>query len=79
MNIPLLYWATEVTGARKYADAADRHYETAANHVIRDDASAFHPYYFDAKTGAPLRGATRQGYSDDSAWARGQALSLIHI
>ena len=79
MNIPLLYWATEVTGDRKYADAADRHYETAANHVIRDDASAFHTYYFDAKTGAPLRGATRQGYSDDSAWARGQAWGIYGI
>ena len=79
MNIPLLYWATGVTGDRKYADAADRHFETAANYVIRDDASAFHTYYFDAKTGTPLRGATRQGYSDDSAWARGQAWGIYGI
>ena len=65
MNIPLLYWATETTGDKKYADAAKRHYETACNYVIRDDASAYHTFYFDPETGAPLKGVTRQGYSDD--------------
>ena len=79
MNIPLLYWATRITGDAKYAQAADKHFEKAANYVIRDDASAFHTYYFDAKTGEPLRGATRQGYSDDSAWARGQAWGIYGI
>lgn len=79
MNIPLLYWATGITGDPKYAEAADKHFEKAANYVIRDDASAFHTYYFDAQTGQPLRGATRQGYSDDSAWARGQAWGIYGI
>ena len=79
MNIPLLYWAAEITGDRKYADAADKHYEKAANHVIRDDASAFHTFYFDCDTGAPVGGKTRQGFSDDSAWARGQAWGIYGI
>ena len=79
MNIPLLYWATEITGDKKYAEAADKHYEKAANHVIRDDASAFHTFYFDCDTGAPVGGKTRQGYSDDSAWARGQAWGIYGI
>ena len=79
MNIPLLYWATQITGDPKYAEAADNHYVKAANHVIRDDASAFHTFYFDAETGAPVRGATRQGYSDDSAWARGQTWGIYGI
>ena len=79
MNIPLLYWATDITGDKKYAEAADKHYEKAANHVIRDDASAFHTFYFDCDTGAPLYGKTRQGYSDDSAWARGQAWGIYGI
>ena len=79
MNIPLLYWATDVTGDKKYAEAADKHYEKAANHVIRDDASAFHTFYFDCDTGAPVGGKTRQGYSDDSAWARGQAWGIYGI
>ena len=79
MNIPLLYWATEITGDPKYSEAADNHYEKAANHVIRDDASAFHTFYFDAETGAPVRGATRQGFNDDSAWARGQTWGVYGI
>lgn len=79
MNIPLLYWATDITGDTKYAEAADKHFEKAANYVIRDDASAFHTFYFDAETGEPMRGVTRQGYSDDSAWARGQAWGIYGI
>ena len=79
LNIPLLYWASRVTGDGRYERAARRHYETACNHVIRDDASAYHTFYFDPETGRPLRGVTRQGYSDDSAWARGQAWGIYGI
>lgn len=79
LNIPLLYWATEVTGDKTYEKAARRHYVTACNNVIRDDASAFHTFYFDPETGEPVRGVTRQGFSDDSAWARGQAWGVYGI
>lgn len=79
LNIPLLYWASEVTGSDTYRNAAERHYETACNHVIREDASAYHTFYFDPETGRPLKGVTRQGYSDDSAWARGQAWGVYGI
>ncbi|WP_186422363.1 glycoside hydrolase family 88 protein [Lacrimispora celerecrescens] len=79
LNIPLLHWATEVTGNNIYEAAARRHYETSCNNVIRDDASAYHTFYFDPVTGAPLKGVTRQGYSDDSAWARGQAWGIYGI
>lgn len=79
LNIPLLYWATDITGNGKYRTAAEQHYEKACNYVIRDDASAFHTFYFDPETGAPLKGVTRQGYNDDSAWARGQAWGIYGI
>lgn len=79
LNIPLLHWASEVTGNNTYEAAARRHYETSCNNVIRDDASAYHTFYFDPVTGAPLKGVTRQGYSDDSAWARGQAWGIYGI
>lgn len=79
LNIPLLHWASEVTGNKTYEAAARRHYETSCNNVIRDDASAYHTFYFDPVTGAPLKGVTRQGYSDDSAWARGQAWGIYGI
>ena len=79
LNIPLLHWAFLETGTPLYRNAAVRHYEAACNNVIRDDASAYHTFYFDPGTGEPLKGVTRQGYSDDSAWARGQAWGIYGI
>lgn len=79
LNIPLLYWASEVTGDAHYADIAKRHFETSVKYVIRDDASAFHTFYMDPVTGGPSHGATRQGYNDDSSWARGQAWGIYGI
>lgn len=75
LNIPLLYWATRVTRDVKYQQIGDRHYQTALKTVFRSDGSTFHTYFFD-DDGNPLRGATRQGYSDDSDWARGQAWAI---
>ena len=72
-NLPLLFWATEVTGDKKYASIAQKHAKTTLNNIIREDSSTHHTFYFDVKTGAPLKGVTSQGYSDESAWARGQA------
>ncbi|RUR38772.1 glucuronyl hydrolase [Clostridium perfringens] len=79
LNIPLLYWASDETGDEKYRNIANKHFVTSCNNVIRDDASAFHTFYMDNETGKPLRGVTRQGYSDDSAWARGQAWGVYGI
>ena len=79
LNIPLLYWASEETGDSKYKDIAQRHFETSCKYVIRDDASAFHTFYMDPETGEPSHGATRQGYNDDSSWARGQAWGIYGI
>ena len=79
MNLPLLYWATEVTGDTKYHDRAYKHLKTAVENVIRGDASSFHTYYFDPETGAPVKGTTHQGYADDSCWARGQAWGIYGL
>lgn len=76
MNLPLLYWATEVTGDQKYANYAYNHAKQAAKYLVREDASTYHTYYMDPVTGAPLRGKTCQGYSDNSCWARGQAWAI---
>ena len=73
MNIPLLFWASEVTGDKSYAEIATKHYNTTISVAYREDGSTFHTYYFDPKTGKPTKGVTAQGVSDDSAWARGQA------
>ena len=76
LNIPLLYWATEVTGDPKYAEMGYNHFRTTVEVCCRPDASTYHTYYFDPETGLPLRGATHQGKSDDSFWARGQAWGI---
>lgn len=76
MNMPLLYWASEETGSPGYADAARRHTAQLRDHIIRPDNTTFHTFYWDVESGAPLRGATQQGHSDDSCWARGQAWGI---
>jgi len=73
MNLPLLYWATEITGDLKYKNAAYRHAQQSARYLVRPDSSTYHTYYMDTETGAPKFGKTSQGYSDSSCWARGQA------
>ena len=79
LNIPLLYWATEETGDTRYSEVADNHYQATIQNAIREDASAFHTFYFDPETGEPVEGKTRQGYSDDSSWARGQSWLIYGI
>ncbi len=76
MNIPLLYWATEVTGNTKYRDAAYSHFKTTLDVCYRKDGSTYHTYFFDVTTGDPIRGETHQGVSDDSTWSRGQAWAM---
>ena len=76
LNLPLLYWASEVTGDLEYRDAANRHIEQAARHIVRPDGSTFHTFFFDADNGSPREGKTHQGFADDSCWARGQAWGI---
>lgn len=76
MNIPLLHWASAETGDPKYSTVAVNHFNTTATYAYRHDGSTFHTYFFDPVTGAPVRGATHQGVSDDSTWARGQAWAM---
>jgi unsaturated chondroitin disaccharide hydrolase len=76
MNLPLLYWAGEVTGAARYAQAARWHAGQIRDHLVRPDGSTFHTFYFDPETGAPLYGKTAQGAADNSCWSRGQAWTI---
>ncbi|RQX03005.1 glycoside hydrolase family 88 protein [Micromonospora inaquosa] len=76
MNTPLLYWASQTTGDDRYATAARRHTAQLREHILRPDGTTFHTFYWDAETGAPLRGETEQGHGDDTCWARGQAWGI---
>ena len=79
MNLPLLYWAADETGDSKYAEIADIHAKTSLKHLVREDFSTYHTFYFDPQTGAPLKGVTAQGYQDSSPWARGQAWGIYGL
>ena len=75
LNLPLLYWASEVTGDDRYAAIAHKHTTTCLANSIRPDGSTYHTFYM-KQDGSPSHGATCQGYRDDSFWARGQAWSV---
>ncbi|CCI84519.1 glucuronyl hydrolase [Lactobacillus pasteurii DSM 23907 = CRBIP 24.76] len=79
LNIPLLYWAYKETGNTDYLEVVKNHYATTLKYAIREDGSAYHTFFFDPVSGEPLGGKTRQGYSDDSSWARGQAWLIYGI
>jgi len=76
MNMPLLYWATEQTGDARYAAAAARHTRALRDRIVRRDGTTFHTFTWDPVTGFPRGGGTRQGFSADSCWARGQAWAI---
>ncbi len=79
LNLPLLYWAAQVTGEKKYYEIAYNHARRGAECLIREDASTFHTFYLDVVTGEPRFGKTHQGFSDDSCWARGQAWGIYGL
>lgn len=79
LNLPLLFEATTISGNPSYAEIAEKHYQTVLNTVIRENATTYHTYYFEPKTGIPAHGATHQGNSDDSIWARGQSWAVLGI
>lgn len=76
MNIPLLYWAGEVTGEAKYGEAARNHFMATYHGALMDNGLTHQEMWFDVETGKLVRYATKQGYSDESAWARGQAWGI---
>lgn len=73
LNIPFLFWTTEVTGDDKYRFVAENHLKTALSVLTRPDYTTHHTYFFSSETGEPLYGKTAQGASDESCWARGQS------
>ena len=75
MNLEMLFWASKHTGDPVYRDVAVRHADITMKNHFRDDASSFHVVSYNDDGTVESRG-TFQGYSDSSAWARGQAWGL---
>ena len=76
MNLPLLYWASEVTGDPRFRLIAMKHADTAMDVFVRPDGSCNHIIIFDAETGEVLDNPGGQGYESGSSWSRGQAWAL---
>lgn len=76
MNLPLLYWASEVTGDPRFAQIAGRHADTSARYFVRRDGSVHHIVQFDTATGDFIAAHGGQGIGVGSSWTRGQAWGL---
>ncbi len=76
MNLELLFLASKLSGDSVYRNAAIRHAETTLKNQYRADYSSYHVVTYDPNTGAVLSRETAQGFSDNSALARGQAWGL---
>ncbi|AWB46780.1 glycosyl hydrolase [Paenibacillus sp. CAA11] len=76
MNLPLLHWASEVTGDPRFRHAAVMHADTVLQHFMRGDGSVSHIIRFDPETGGRQEELGGQGYAPGSAWARGTAWAM---
>ena len=77
LNIPLLYWAADITGNIAFKQIAMNHADKCLQH-IRPDGSVYHVREYDIHTGEFL-GMTQftQGYDPiTSSWSRGQAWAI---
>jgi len=75
MNLELLF-RSSARGDRQWREIAERHALTSARAHVRRDGSTAHVALFDPVTGRFERNDTWQGFSDSSAWARGQAWAI---
>ena len=76
MNLELLFHATKISGDSTYYNIAVTHANTTMKNHFRKDFSSVHVVDYDPETGEVLKKNTHQGYSDDSAWSRGQSWGL---
>ena len=76
MNLPLLYWASDMTNDPRYRLIAMRHADTAMKYFLRPDGSSNHIVIFDTETGEFIDNPAGQGYVSGSSWSRGQSWAL---
>ena len=76
MNLPLLYWGSEVTGNSGWKQLAMKHADMAMHHILRADGSSNHIVVFDPETGECMDKPGGQGYGEGSSWTRGQAWAI---
>lgn len=75
-NIGLVFYAAQQTGDENLWRIARKHCMTTRRYLLRGDGSTAHEGIFDLQSGCFLRQQTRQGWRDDSSWARGQSWAI---
>jgi hypothetical protein len=76
MNLEYLFWASRESGDTSYRNICLSHADVTIRNHFRPDGSSFHVVSYDTITGQVEKKNTAQGFSDASAWARGQAWGL---
>lgn len=76
MNLEMLFEATKLTSDSIYYNVAKNHALATMKNHFRDDFSSYHVVDYDTISGKVRAKVTHQGYSDDSAWSRGQGWAL---
>jgi rhamnogalacturonyl hydrolase YesR len=76
MNLEYLFWASRESGDSSYRNICLSHADVTIRNHFRPDGSSFHVVSYDTITGQVEKKNTSQGFSDASAWARGQAWGL---
>jgi unsaturated chondroitin disaccharide hydrolase len=73
MNLPLLWWASQVAPEPRLFVIAHEHALSTARVFVRPDGSTYHLVKYDPLVGSVMWRGTYQGASSDSCWSRGQA------
>jgi rhamnogalacturonyl hydrolase YesR len=76
MNLELLTWVSNNGGNPRFGEIARTHANTTMERQFRPDNAAYHVLDYSLATGTLLKKTTWQGYSDSSAWARGQGWAV---
>jgi hypothetical protein len=75
MNLEMLFFASKMTGDRKYYDVAVKHADTTLENHFRPDGSSYHVVSYNNDGTIESKG-TFQGFAHESSWARGQAWTV---
>ena len=76
MNLELLEWASKKSDNSRFDAIARSHADVTLKNHFRSDYSCWHVVSYDTITGQPEKKHTRQGYSHESSWSRGEAWAL---
>lgn len=76
MNLELLFEATRMSKDSSFHKIAIKHANTTLKNHFRADNSSFHVVVYDSISGKVKDKVTHQGYSNKSAWSRGQAWGI---